>query len=98
VPYRVRAAAGRALAFDARARSNERVSEPRREQTAWSPGLLGFYAAVGMASLGGAVAGVGFFVVRGGGMRPVLMWIGALMMLAGLLGGIRFLRAARSER
>ncbi len=71
---------------------------PRREQTAWSPGLLGFYAAVGMASLGGAVSGVGFFVVRGGGALPkVLLWLGIVMMVAGLLGGIRFLRSARRE-
>lgn len=70
----------------------------RPEQTAWSPGLLGFYAAVGMASLGGAVAGVGYFVVRGDGpLRSVLVWLGVLMMVAGLLGGIRFLRAARRE-
>jgi len=71
---------------------------PRFEQTAWSPGLLGFYASVGMASLGGAVAGVGYFVVRGDtGLRSLLVWIGALMMVAGLLGGIRFLKAARRE-
>lgn len=71
---------------------------PRREQTAWSPGLIGFYAAVGMASLGGAVAGVGYFVVRGDGpLRAVLVWLGCLMMIAGLLGGIRFLRSARNE-
>jgi hypothetical protein len=68
------------------------------ERTTWSPGLLGFYAAVGMASLGGAVAGVGYFVVRGSGsVRAVLVWLGVLMMIAGLLGGIRFLRAARQE-
>jgi hypothetical protein len=75
------------------------VADPsRREQTTFSPGLLGFYASVGMASLGGAVAGVGWFVVRGqGSPRNVLVWIGVLMMIAGLLGGIRFLRAARSE-
>lgn len=71
---------------------------PRPEQTSWSPGLLGFYAAVGMSSLGGAVAAVGFFVVRGGGpLRTVLLWLGGVMMVAGLLGGIRFLRAARHE-
>ncbi len=75
------------------------VTEPPNiERTAWSPGLLGFYAAVGMASLGGAVSGVGYFVMRGqDGMRSVLLWIGILMMVAGLLGGIRFLKAARNE-
>jgi len=69
---------------------------PRREQTAWSPGLLGFYAAVGMASLGGAVASIGFFMAPAG-MRAVMLWVGVLMMVSGLLGGIRFLRAARRE-
>lgn len=71
---------------------------PKIERTAWSPGLLGFYAAVGMASLGGAVSGVGYFVVRGDpGVRNVLVWIGILMMVGGVVGGIRFLRAARNE-
>jgi hypothetical protein len=63
----------------------------------FSPGLLGFYAGVGLASLGGAVAGVGYFIVRDDGLRSVLLWVGSLMMVAGLLGGIRFLRAARGE-
>lgn len=69
---------------------------PRREQTRFSLGLIGFYASVGMASLGGAVSGVGYFVVRGDG-RFVLVWVGVVMMVAGLLGGIRFLKAARGE-
>ncbi|MEZ5966008.1 MAG: hypothetical protein R3F56_19385 [Planctomycetota bacterium] len=70
----------------------------RPEQTTFSPGLLGFYGAVGLASLGGAVAGVGYFVVRGAdSMRTSLVWVGVLMMVTGLLGGIRFLRSARRE-
>lgn len=69
---------------------------PRREQTRFSLGLIGFYTSVGMASLGGAVSGVGYFVLRGDG-RLVLLWVGVVMMVAGLLGGIRFLKAARGE-
>jgi hypothetical protein len=67
------------------------------ERTTWSPGLIGFYLSVGTASLGGAVAAVGYFLFR---ERPsmTLVVLGLVMMAAGLLGGIRFLRAARQER
>ncbi len=74
-----------------------RVTEtPPREQTRFSYGLIGFYVSVGLSSLGGAVSGVGYFVLRGDG-RFVLVWVGVMMMVAGLLGGIRFLKSARGE-
>lgn len=71
------------------------MAEPNPEQTRFSPGLIGFYLSVGFASLGGAVFGVGFFVART--TDWTLLTVGVAMMVAGLLGGIRFLRAARSE-
>ena len=58
------------------------ISEP----TAWSPALLGFYAGVGTASIGGAVAAVGWIVFAESENSTTVGVVGLLLIVAGFLG------------
>ena len=69
------------------------VSEP----TAWSPALFGFYAGVGTASIGGAVAAVGWIVFSESAHSTTVGVVGLLLIAAGFFGALRSLKAARRE-
>ena len=69
----------------------------RGEPTKFSPGLIGFYASCAMTSLGAAVAAVGWVVFGGEDFANTVGTVGVVMIVAGILGALRFLKAARGE-
>ena len=72
--------------------------EPKKnEKTTWSPGLIGFYLSCTAVSLGAAIAAVGGFLFAGQPLATTLITIGVVMCLAGAVGALRFLKAARKE-
>lgn len=68
------------------------------EKTTWSPGLIGFYLSCTAVSLGAAIAAVGGFLFAGRPMATTLITIGVVMCVAGAIGALNFLRAARKEQ
>jgi hypothetical protein len=67
------------------------------EPTRFSPGLIGFYASCATVSLGAAVGAVAWIVFGGKDAAGTVAVLGGLMIVAGLIGAIRFLKAARGE-
>ncbi|MCC6669845.1 MAG: hypothetical protein IT458_02205 [Planctomycetes bacterium] len=67
------------------------------ETTTFSPGLIGFYLAVGFAMLGGCVGAIGVFLLEESDARTPVLVVGCAMFVLGFLGSIRFLKAARHE-
>ena len=75
--------------------SDEPTPQPPR--AAFLPGVIGFYLGIGTASLGGGVTATGFFLLEGSGTRTSVIVVGVVMMVAGFLGAVRFLKAARQK-
>lgn len=73
------------------------MSESKPPTATFLPGVIGFYLGIGTASLGGAVAAAGWFLLRDPGTANTVLLVGAAMMVLGFLAAIRFLKAARKD-
>jgi hypothetical protein len=71
------------------------VSE--REQTHWSPGLIGFYVSCASVSLGAAVASVSFLTFGDREGTGKFGAVGIGMIVLGAAGALFSLRKARKE-
>lgn len=76
---------------------NEYEPDPPLKAPEFLPGVIGFYLGIGTASLGGAVAATGWFLLRESESRTPTVLVGFAMMVLGFLGALRFLKAARSK-